>query len=174
MTSIYSSLCVLGTPDKNNKYELVDNSIILASNTHPTSWHFFSWRYIHQELCNNNRLPAKLFWGNINTFVFSIISQHAECTCSWNPFSWKTIHLPYTVCLRSQTIIRHCINLFLEYSGLTTEKLWRICYNFKTILGFIFTMGTPLARNSLIHLGQVTKLWLFCYLVLLSIDSKTR
>ena len=31
-----------------------------------------------------------------------------------------------------------------------------------------------LARVGLVYMGQVTKLWLSCYLVLLTIDSKTR
>ena len=103
----------------------------------------------------------KLFFSESLTFP-KILSTFIS-TGSWIPFSRKTrtcfsdivnIH-GYWWCgdMGSQGISVHSIGLvFEEYSSLNTRKV----------------------RDTWHHMGQVMELRLSCYLVLLSIDSKTR
>ena len=65
----------------------------------------------------------------------------------------------------------------LEYNEIFKHQIyWGIIYFNKSYT--LITVNTDIAghsfHNTQADMGQVTKLWLSCYLVLLSIDSKTR
>ena len=72
------------------------------------------------------------------------------------------------VCLRSE----HTEPWHLAPPVMWSQKMYGYLFHLEWTAGLTHW---PLGNlNEILDMGQVTKLWLSCYLVLLSVDSKTR
>ena len=142
--------------------------IILVNTSRPekTSPTFYR-RYFGMYFLNRKSL---YFDWNFTEFcipgIYSTVGQHRFikwlcCQAGGHYLNqcWPSSMMPYGV-TRPQWV-----NLSLVHSS-EYSRGHSLCYN------VVHGNGTDCI--SLLYMGQVTKLWLSCYLVLLSIDSKTR